>query len=170
MNARGLTLIELLISLTILGLLLAIGVPSFQQQLESNRTRSAADSLLQAIHLTRSKAVSTNRRATIRKTGDWGAGWEIFYDRDFDGIRDADEEQITTGGGLSGVSVSANGPLTDYVSFVGSGESRFAGTASGGGFQAGTFTVCPTTGGEGYQLVLARSGRVRVDTLAAANC
>lgn len=170
MNARGLTLIELLITLSILGVLLAIGIPSFQQQLESSRTRTAADSLLQAIHLTRSKAISTNRRATLRKLGDWQSGWEIFYDRDFDGERDAGEEQITTGPALTGVTVSANGPLTNYVSFIGSGESRYAGTMNSGGFQAGTFTICPETGGNGYQLVLSRSGRARVETLAAADC
>lgn len=168
--ARGLTLIELLITLSILAVLLAIGIPSFQQQIESNRTRTAADTLLQAIHLTRSKAVTTNRRATLRKLGDWQSGWEIFYDRDFDGVRDADEEQITTGGALTGVDVSANGPLTNYVSFIGSGESRFAGSANGGGFQAGHFIVCPATEGDGYRLWLARSGRVRIESIAAADC
>lgn len=170
MKAHGLTLIELLITLTILGVLLAIGIPSFQQQIESNRTRTAADSLLQAIHLTRSKAVATNRRATLRKLGSWQAGWEVFYDRDYDGVRDADEEQITIGTALTGVEVSANGPLTNYVSFIGSGESRYAGSVNSGGFQAGTFTICPTTGGSGYELVLSRGGRVRVKTLATADC
>ncbi|MCA0894433.1 GspH/FimT family pseudopilin [Microbulbifer agarilyticus] len=170
MNQRGLTLIELLITSSILGILLAIGIPNFQQQLEANRTRAAADALLQAIHLTRSKAVSTNRRATLRRLDNWHAGWEVFYDRDFDGELDADEQQITTGTALIGVTIDGNGPLTNYVSFIGSGESRYAGTASGGGFQAGTFTICPTTPGEGYQLILARSGRVRVDRVAAADC
>ncbi|MBY6191834.1 GspH/FimT family pseudopilin [Microbulbifer agarilyticus] len=170
MNQRGLTLIELLITCSILGILLAIGIPSFQQQLETSRTRAAADALLQAIHLTRSKAVSTNRRATLRRLDTWHAGWEVFYDRDFDGERDADEQQITTGTALIGVTIDGNGPLTNYVSFIGSGESRYAGTANGGGFQAGTFTICPTTPGEGYQLILARSGRVRVDRVTAADC
>ncbi|WP_051687409.1 GspH/FimT family protein [Microbulbifer sp. HZ11] len=170
MNARGLTLIELLITLSILAILLAIAIPSFQQQIESSRTRSAADTLLQAIQLTRSKAVATNRRATLRRLGDWQSGWEVFYDQDFDGVRDTGEEQITIGGALTGVTVTANGPLTNYVSFTGSGESRYAGTASGGGFQAGTLTVCPATGGKGYRLILSRGGRVRVETLDDTDC
>ncbi|MBN8430338.1 GspH/FimT family pseudopilin [Microbulbifer salipaludis] len=170
MNARGLTLVELLITLSILGILLAIGLPSFQQQLESNRTRTAADSLLQAIKLTRNKAVVTNQRATLRKRGDWQSGWEIFHDRDFDGERDPGEDPIATGEPLTGVTIRANGPLANYVSFIGTGESRFAGTASSGGFQAGSFTICPANGGSGYRLVLARSGRVRVDTITAADC
>ncbi|WP_077406503.1 GspH/FimT family pseudopilin [Microbulbifer agarilyticus] len=170
MHQRGLTLIELLITCSVLGVLLAIGIPSFQQQLEANRTRVAADTLLQAIHLTRSKAISTNRRATLRRLDTWHAGWEVFYDRDFDGERDTNEQQITSASALDGVTINGNGPLADYISFIGSGESRYAGTASGGGFQAGTFTICPTTPGEGYQLILARSGRVRIDRAAAADC
>lgn len=170
MNARGLTLIELLITLAILAILLAIGIPGFQQQMESSRTRTATDSLLQAIHLTRTKAVAGNRRATLRNLGDWQSGWEIFYDRDFDGVRDTDEEQITTGEALTGVTISANGPLSSYVSFIGSGQSRFAGSASGGGFQAGTFTICPADGGEGYELILGPSGRVRTAKIPAEGC
>ncbi|MBB5210917.1 GspH/FimT family pseudopilin [Microbulbifer hydrolyticus] len=170
MHARGLTLIELLITVTILGILLAIGVPSFQKQLAASRARTAADTLLQAIQLTRSKAISSNRRATLRKLGHWHSGWEVFYDRDFDGERDPDEPQIVTAGPLTGVTVSANTPLSNYVSFIGSGESRFAGTLRGGGFQAGTLTICPQNGGDGYQLVLARSGRVRVISVSEEDC
>jgi len=167
---RGLTLIELLITVSILSILLAIGIPGFQQQLESNRTRTATETLLQAIQLTRSKAISTNRRATLRKLGNWQSGWEVFYDRDFDGVRDPDEVQLAVAGPLKGVTITANTPLANYVSFIGSGESRFAGTLSSGGFQAGTFTICPVDGDNGYQLILSRSGRVRVTPAAAGDC
>lgn len=170
MHERGLTLIELLITLSILAILIAIGIPGFQSQVASSRTRVAADQLLQAIHLTRTKAITTNRRATMRKLGDWQTGWEVFYDRDFDGVRDADEEQISTGGPLRGVEVTNNDPLANYVSFIGSGEGRFAGTAAGGGKQMGTFTICPAEGGEGYHLILGPSGRVRVEKVSAADC
>lgn len=169
-KARGLTLIELLITLTILAVLVAIGIPSFSAQIKSSRTRAAADQLLQAIHLTRTKAVTSNRRATLRKLGDWQSGWEVFYDRDFDGERDDDELQITTAGPLEGISISTNAPFTDYVSFIGTGESRYAGTVSGGGMQMGSFTICPMEGGAGYQLIISRSGRVRVAPVTAAEC
>lgn len=166
MNARGLTLIELLITISILATLIAIGVPSFQGLVDSSRARAATEELIQAIHLTRTKAITTNRRATLRKLDHWQSGWEVFYDEDFDGVRDPDEPQIATAGALSGVTITANTPLTHYVSFIGTGESRYAGTASGGGLQMGTFTICPAGGGEGYQLVLASSGRIRLNQIA----
>ncbi|WP_295803180.1 GspH/FimT family protein [uncultured Microbulbifer sp.] len=170
MHSRGLTLLELLITLSILAILVAIGIPSFTTQIESSRTHTAADELYQAIQLTRSKAISANRRATMRRLASWNAGWEVFFDRDFDGVRDANEELLFSSGALQGASIYANSPLANYVSFIGSGESRFAGTVSSGGFQAGTFTVCPADGGEGYQLVLARSGRVRQSRATAEEC
>ncbi|WP_226704085.1 GspH/FimT family pseudopilin [Microbulbifer elongatus] len=170
MHSRGLTLLELLVTLSILAILAAVGIPSFTNQVESSRTRTAADQLYQAIQLTRAKAVTVNRRATIRHLGSWNTGWEVFLDRDFDGVRDSGEELLFTSGAVTGASIYANNPLANYVSFVGSGESRFAGSASGGGFQAGTFTVCPTGGGEGFRLVLARSGRVRHSRASSTDC
>ena len=170
MSSRGLTLLELLITLSILAILAAIGIPSFTAQIESNRTRTAADLLYQAVQLTRTKAVTLNQRATMRHLGNWNTGWEVFFDRDFDGVRDAGEELLFTNGALSGATIYANLPLTNYVSYIGTGESRFAGTASSGGFQAGTFTICPANGGEGFLLVLARSGRVRQNRATAQDC
>ena len=170
MHSRGLTLLELLITLSILAILAAIGIPSFTAQIESNRTRAAADQLYQAMQLARTKAVTSNRRATMRCLGNWNSGWEVFFDRDFDGVRDAGEEYLFGNGEITGASIYANNPLTTYVSFIGTGESRFAGTASSGGFQAGTFTICPSDGGEGYQLILTRSGRVRQQRAAALDC
>ena len=170
MSSRGLTLLELLITLSILAILAAIGIPSFTAQIESSRTRTAADQLYQAIQLTRAKAVTVNRRATMRHLGSWNAGWEVFFDRDFDGVRDTGEELLFTHGELRGSAIYANNPLTNYISYIGTGESRFAGTASSGGFQAGTFTICPVDSGEGFQLVLARSGRVRQSRATAQDC
>ena len=170
MHTQGLTLLELLIALSILAILAAIGIPSFTTQIESTRTRAAADQLYQAIHLARTKAVTANRRATMRKLGDWNSGWEVFFDRDFDSVRDAGEELLIAQGEISGASIYANSPLANYVSFIGTGESRFAGTASSGGFQAGTFTICPDNGGEGYLLVLTRSGRMRQSRATTQDC
>ena len=170
MHTQGLTLLELLITLSILAILAAVGIPSFTTQIESTRTRAAADQLYQAINLARTKAVTANRRATIRRLGDWNSGWEVFFDRNFDGVRDVGEELLVVNGEISGASIYANNPLTNYVSFIGTGESRFAGTASSGGFQAGTFTICPANGGEGYQLILARSGRIRQSRATTQDC
>ncbi|WP_288132561.1 GspH/FimT family protein [Microbulbifer sp.] len=170
MHARGLSLLELLITLSILSILMAVAIPSFNRQIEANQTRAATEQFLQAIQLTRNKAITTNRRVTMRNPGRWDAGWEIFYDKDFDGVRDADEKAITSSGALDGIEISANGQLTSYVSFIGSGQGRTAGTLNGGSLGIGSFTICPANGGDGYKLLLAGGGRLRQEKLSAEDC
>ena len=64
----------------------------------------------------------------------------------------------------------SNGPVRVYISFIGTGESRKVGRANGGSFQAGTLRVCPENEGDGFQLVLARSGRMRIESVSADTC
>lgn len=170
MYTRGFTLLELLVTLVILALLMAIGIPSFASQIQNTKLKTTTLSLLEAVEFTRSKAVFANKRAIVKNQNNWGGGWEIFMDVNDNGVRDQNEEILQTHEKVDGVRIIPNAPLKDYVSFIGSGESRFTGRKNGGGFQAGTFKVCPTTKGAGYKLVLARSGRMRMDKIAADEC
>jgi type IV fimbrial biogenesis protein FimT len=169
-QARGFTLIELLFTLLIFLILVTLGIPSFSDQIQSSRTRTGALDLLQSLNHARTLAVSHGRRATLSHTGHWEGGWELYIDKNDNGVLDEDEHLISTSQPLKSVRVTANQPVRKYVSFIGSGESRFTGKANGGAFQAGTFTVCPDTPGAGYRLVLARGGRVRMETITAAEC
>ena len=56
-----------------------------------------------------------------------------------------------------GITVSANRPLIDYVSYTGLGHARML----SGALQMGTFTVC-RSGRNGVDVVLVASGRVRI--------
>ncbi|MET0355937.1 MAG: GspH/FimT family protein, partial [Cellvibrio sp.] len=86
------------------------------------------------------------------------------------GIRDGDEKTLQQHEKLAGVQVTANKPVKSYISYIGSGESRNATGTSGGGFQAGTITICPTEKGTGYELILARGGRVRMNEIKTQDC
>ena len=112
----------------------------------------------------------TNQRTTIRKQNEWSEGWEVFIDSDNDGIRDANERLIKMQEKLNGIKIVTNRPITNNVSYIGTGESRNASGTNGGGFQAGTFTICPTAKGQGMQLILARGGRVRVAKIDEETC
>ena len=63
-RSRGTTLIELMIGLTILGILIAIALPNFTTWLQSSQIRTAAEALQNGISLARSEAV--NRNSTVR--------------------------------------------------------------------------------------------------------
>ena len=169
-NTRGFTLIELLITLTLLALLLTIGLPGFSKQIQHTRTKTAATELLGAVQKTRILAVSKNLRATLAPLEKWEQGWEIFIDTNSNGIRDENEIAVFQAPPLEGVRFKTNDPVKDYISFIGTGESRKAGRIDGGSIQMGTFTICPLDSGKGYQLILARSGRMRMTIAPPQEC
>lgn len=170
MRSFGFTLIDLLTTLAILSILLAAGLPSFSAQIQKNRVQTATQSLYEALELTRTQAVFSNNRATITKQIEWKDGWEIFVDKNNDGLRGDDEKIVQQHEKLNGIRITANKWIKNNVSYVGSGESRNASGTDAGAFQAGTFTICPEAKGKGYQLILARGGRVRKVEIEASEC
>jgi len=170
MRSFGFTLIELLITLSVAAILLTIGLPSFSAQIQNSRVKTAMLSLQEALQLTRAQAVFSNNRATIVKHHEWGDGWEIFIDENNDGLRGSDENIIQQHEKFDGVHITGNRPVKNYVSYIGTGESRNARGSDTGAFQAGTFTICPETKGTGYELTLARGGRVRVNEITEQEC
>lgn len=171
MNQRGLTLLDLLVALIIFSLVVTLAVPSFTAQISQVQTKTRALSLYEALQLTRTEAISRNRRTTLRALGGWSRGWVLFDDQNHNGRPDPGET-ILTEHRFEGtqVRIEGNRPLQNYVSYIGTGESRFASGRPGGGFQAGRLTVCAQDSSRGYQLVLARMGRVRIQQAQPDDC
>jgi len=170
MYNHGFTLLELLITLIIVILLITIGVPSFSAQIHNTRVKTITSSLLESVELTRTQAVFSNTRATMKHHGTWEDGWDVFIDKNNNGTLDQDEKLLASTEKVNNVRITSNRPVKNYISYIGTGESRFVGKADGGAFQAGTLTVCPTTKGNGYELILARSGRMRMHEITADKC
>lgn len=169
MIQRGFTLLELLITLAILSILLLIGGPNLSRLVRESRIEASTEALYTAIQLARTAAVSRNQRVTLRNLGSWNSGWEAFTDTNDDGLRDADELLLFSSGPQELIDIIPNAPVTDYISFIGTGESRRVGSAQGS-FQAGTIRICANDHSSGYSLILARSGRVRTEKLSADDC
>ena len=170
MYSRGFTLIELLTTLTIMALLLTIGLPSFSAQIHNTRLTTTTHSLFEAIQLARSQAVFSNKRAVIKHNSRWEDGWEVFMDGNNNGLKDDNETIVMKSEKTMDVRITANRPLQNYISFIGTGESRYVGRENGGAFQAGTFKVCPAEAGSGYTLILSRSGRMRMNEITKEEC
>ncbi|WP_170285817.1 GspH/FimT family pseudopilin [Propionivibrio limicola] len=117
-RVAGVTLVEMMVVIAIAAIILAIGVPSFQQLIASERIKSAASTLQSALLLTRSEALKRNANVTLSPItdGDWDSGWNVTA---------ADGTILSTYDPISGASISG-GP--DEVVFQGAG--RVSGNAA----------------------------------------
>lgn len=71
---QGFTLVELVVTLAVLAILLALAVPSFQVFFEKARLRSAADEIVDLVSRGRAEAVKRNLDVTVAAKGS-GAAW-----------------------------------------------------------------------------------------------
>jgi type IV fimbrial biogenesis protein FimT len=132
---QGMTLIELMLGLTVLGILVAIAVPSFRGYATASRATAATNSLVTALSLARSEAL---RRSTIVRVcasadqgscsgavNGWSAGWIVFADNDANGSVDANE-LIQAWPGLDGnMTTTGNAAVFSYTA-MGMGQTALS--------------------------------------------
>lgn len=77
-DSLGFTLIELMITITILALLVTIGIPSYKKIVERNAITTAGNDLYASLQLARSEAVSREESVRVEADpGGWSAGWNV---------------------------------------------------------------------------------------------
>jgi type IV fimbrial biogenesis protein FimT len=96
---RGFTLIELMVTVAVLAIIIALATPSFTSVINSNRLSSHANELVASLQLARMEAVRRNVRAVVCRsengstcaTGAPWNGWITFVDTNRNGTAEAAE-------------------------------------------------------------------------------
>lgn len=142
---RGFSLVELMVTLAVVAILLAVGVPGFAEMIRNNKLRTTTNNFFSSINLTRAEAIRRGERVDmvpVDEKGDWSKGWVVFIDKNGNQKPDDGEPVIFSHGPApSGISIKSN--LTDstvqYLAYNGAGRTRT--NASNYRTQFGTFTL-----------------------------
>lgn len=125
---------ELMVTLTLVALLVAIAAPNFRSFMLNSRMTGSANDLLSSIQLARSEAIkrqlpvaicgSDNPEAGLPACTAQFTGWVVWADADDDAAIDAGEFVISTHERVNNVSLYSNG--NGFASFAPNGFSRIS--------------------------------------------
>lgn len=163
-RVRGLSLIELMVTLSILAVLGALAAPSFTNMAERMRVSAVTDELVASIHLTRAEAIQRNGAVGMtRLTGTgcpslpsadvWSCGWQVFVDTDRNGSKATTEPTLQMFRITSGVNVvhsrsTATFTANRWGQVAGINAFGFVVSPTGTGVSSkATRTICVNSGG-----------------------
>lgn len=121
---RGFTLIELMITLTVVAILLTVGAPSFNTFVKDNRITTQANLIAIDLHMARSAAVKYQRDAQVcistnasscTSGTDWGHGWILWVDKDRDNAVDSPGEILKVRTELNGATTLTSATLNAFT-------------------------------------------------------
>lgn len=156
----GFTLIELMVTVAVLAILLALAAPSFLDMSLSSRLTAISNSLTTSIQLARSEAIKRNQTITLCASSDgeecdadtdWSVGWVMLANTTV-----LQREQAVPSG---------------YV--VASDEESLVFQPTGVGATLNTFVVCrstPTPGVQERQVSVSATARTTVVTTRNGAC
>jgi type IV fimbrial biogenesis protein FimT len=130
----GFTLVELMVTMSVMAILLAIGVPRFQDHLKDNRGITLINELVSAMNLARSEATKGNGTVALCPStdgascsgGTFDTGWIVFINSDGDAPPAVDNGEmilrsyaVTMG---ADTSLRASSGITTGVNILASGR------------------------------------------------
>lgn len=117
-RVSGFSIIELMITIAVVAILVAVALPSFQQSLRGNRVSTSSNELITGLTLARSEALRNPRGAVICSSedgatcgGDWNDGWIVWIDADGNGLPGgADDRLLRAVEGNDRLTITATAP------------------------------------------------------------
>ena len=166
---KGFTLIELMVTVAIVGVAATVAVPSLTVFMQNNRMTTNVNDFVTSINVARSEAVKRGTKVTLCKSnngkdcassGNWEQGWISFVDPNNNAAVDKGETLLQVHETLRGKNTTliGNSNVDDYISFAATGFSQ----QTSGALQPGTLILCDDRGfGKNAKgIVLNTTGRV----------
>ncbi len=172
-GAKGFTLIELMITISIAGIVMSVGVPSFSQAIKSSRLTSNANALIVSLNFARSEAVKRKVKVFVRRKGStsqhWDNGWDIFIDLNANQVfNDGTDTLLRTFSAISeGYTLRTGGNYADWIAYLPTGFNDGSGSAN-----HDSFGLCAETGDteNSRKISVNKIGRPRVSTGDVTTC
>jgi type IV fimbrial biogenesis protein FimT len=183
-NARGMTIIELMLTLSVVGILMAIALPSFTSVIQNNRIRGQSSDLMANLAIARAEAAKRGIRVTICTsttynstppscTGGgataWNLGYIIFSDVSGNGAFNAGAgdtliavaEPLSGGNTLTSANFTGTGAATSgFVATDDTFQFRPSGATDLPSGTVPSFKLCDSrTGLFGRQITISVTGR-----------
>lgn len=131
----GVSLIELMVIVAVIGVIAALGVPSYNTWIQNTRIRAVAESIQSGLQLARAEAVRRNAlvQFVLEDSAEWTVGCVMIVDDlDGDGVDDCPAEiqkkQSGEAGSVANITIAIEPEANNAVVFNGMG------IISGGGF------------------------------------
>jgi type IV fimbrial biogenesis protein FimT len=156
---RGFTLIEMIVVLTVMGILVGIAAPALSTFVHSNRLVTATNDLVADFSLARNEAIKRSRVTGVCKssdgtsctnTGTWASGWIVFADTDDSNGWSAGDEIIRFHEALAKITVTT---AADSVLY-----NRSGGITAG----IGAYSICSSAIHQTRDVTLSTTGRSNI--------
>jgi type IV fimbrial biogenesis protein FimT len=173
--SRGVTLIEILVTITILSVLVSAAVPSFTYAVAGYRVSGQINNWLGDLQYTRAEAIKRGQTVTMCTSSNgstcatgssWTQGWIVFADANGNATVDAGESVLRTQVALTGNNTLAADNSVRSITFNRDG---FASNLPAGNV---TFTLHDSTAASGLTRCVAVTtvGRATVQKAGTGNC
>lgn len=156
MKQAGFTIIELAVTMLIIGIVVTLTAPAFSEFLMSQRRIDAAQQLASGIRTARTEAILRGQPVVIRAINeDWSQGWQIVVDP-----KGSEDDLVLTERTRSGkVPIFGNLHLVRQIRF------NSLGVPSDKGSVSGRLFICATKEAVSHHaVIMAWTGRVRIES------
>lgn len=169
--ASGFTLLELVITIVVAGILMAMAIPSFNSVIRNSRLTTYTNEFVTSLNLARNEAIKRGVSVTMRKIGGTGtywstSGWNVFVDdgagtiaNKDNGTLDTNEQILRTYPALpTNFTLAGTNSFTNFIRYKADGTSN----------TFGSFAVCDNSYSNNIPpytskvIIISSMGRVRI--------